>query len=298
MLVLVILGLIGADGPPSLVAGPVELVTDGQVFSEGPLWLPDGRWIFSDIPQDAIFSADGSAYHRGTHGTNGMTLDGQGRLLMCQQDRHRVVRIERDGTETVLAASYNGTPLNAPNDLVVRSDGLVLFTDPMSLRGEDDDGLGFSGVYAVGPDGAGVALLTREMHYPNGIGLSPDERTLYVADTRGGIRAYDLHQDGTVSNGRDFAEVRIPDGMAVDRAGRIWTSSSSGIVVLGPDGAVLERVGFEGMPTNCAFGDADGKTLLITARKRVYRVRTKEPGIVPALVSAATGSLQSPDGPL
>lgn len=288
MIAWILVGLaIGADEPGSLLAGSVELLSDEMVFSEGPLWLPDGRWIFSDIPQDAIFLEDGTVYHRGTNETNGMTLDPDGRLLMCQADR--VVRVEADGSQTVIIDEYYGKPLNSPNDIIVRSDGLILFTDPQSLRERNENGETSSNVYSILPDGSRPRVVANDLKYPNGIGLSPDERTLYVGDTSGGvIVAYDLSADGSGSNGRTFAEVRIPDGMAVDRDGRVWTSSSRGIVVLAPDGAFVERVEFQGMPTNCAFGGEDGHTLFITARKRVYKVRTKVRGIV-----AAHAALQS-----
>jgi gluconolactonase len=271
-------------GLGQLTAGPVELVSDRCIFSEGPLWLGDGRWIYSDVPKNGVFVDDGTVYRQPSNGANGLTLDRQGRLIACESTKHRITRTEADGSITVLAEAYEGKPLNTTNDVVVRSDGLILFTDPRGVGQKEGTGTGFSGVYAIPPDGSGLRLLADDLRYPNGIGLSPDEKTLYVTDfSAGTIVAYDLSAGGGVSNARVFCEVRNPDGMAVDAAGRVWTSSMRGIAVFGPDGALIEVVECEGMPTNCAFGGRDGRTLLITARKRVYRVACREPGLAPAL---------------
>jgi gluconolactonase len=275
--------LVSAGASAQLTAGPVELVTDQCAFSEGPLWLAEGKWIFSDVPKNGIFFEDGSAYRRPSNGANGLTLDRQGRLIACESTKHRISRTEADGTITVLADSYNGKPLNSTNDVVVGVDGTVYFTDPTGPRKDDGTGLGFSGVYGIRPDGSGLALIADDMKYPNGIALSPDGKTLYVGDYLGGhIRAYDLSLDGKASNPRVFCEVKSPDGFKVDRAGRVWSSSSKGIQVFGLDGKFIESVDFSGTPTNCAFGGPDGRTLFITARKLVYKVLVREAGIVPA----------------
>lgn len=283
---MIVAGCLIAAGD-TLVAGPPHLVADSYQFTEGPLWLPDGRWIFSDAAKDAIFVEDGTIYRQPSHNSNGLTLDSQGRLIVCEQALHRITRTEADGTSTVLVQNYEGKPLHGPNDVVIRSDGLVLFTDPKPLRDADPDAVPFSGVYALRPESGELSLLVDDFAYPNGIALSPDERTLYVSDTsKAHIRAFDLDEDGAVSNGRVHCQVRIPDGMAVDRAGRIWSTSSRGIAIFDPSGALLERVEFKGMPTNCAFGGDDGKTLFITARQRIYTVQCAEPGLVPAAGTA------------
>ena len=261
----------------ALVAGPAELAGEGYVFTEGPLWLPEGRWIFSDVQEDTIYYADRSIFRRPSGNANGLALDPQGRLIACE--RGRLTRTEENGSRTVVADNYQGKALNAPNDVVVRSDGTIFFTDPKPLRSDESSELGFSGVYAVSPGGE-LQLLVDDFSYPNGIALSPDENTLYVSDTsKGHIRAFDLAADATLSNTRLHCEVRIPDGIAVDAAGRIWSSSSRGVVVFAPNGDPAGRVDFRGMPTNCAFGGADGRTLFITARRFVYTVQCTAPGL-------------------
>ena len=273
--------LVSAGAAAQLTAGPVELVSDKNSFSEGPLWLPEGKWVFSDVPRNGIFASDGSVYRQPSNGSNGLTLDRQGRLIACESMKHRITRTEKDGTITVLAETYNGKPLNGTNDVTVGADGTIYFTDPTGPRKEG--GPGFSGVYGISPDGSSVNLVADDLNYPNGISMSPDGKILYVADYIGGfIRAYDVAADGKASNPRVHCTVKNPDGFKVDAAGRIWTSASKGIQVFGVDGKHIESVDFMGTPTNCAFGGADGKTLFITARKMVYTVALKEPGIVPA----------------
>jgi gluconolactonase len=262
-----------------LTAGPVELVTDTATFSEGPVWLAEGRWLYSDVPRNTIYADDGSVFRKPSNGANGLALDPHGRLIACESTLHRITRTEPGGAITVLAESYNGKPLNTTNDVIVRSDGAIFFTDPKGVGQKEGTGTGFNGVYVILPSGE-LKLLSDDMRYPNGIALSPDEKILYVTDFGGGyIRAFDVAADASVSNPRVFCEIRNPDGMTVDAAGRVWTSTVRGISVFGPDGKFIENVDFEGMPTNCDFGGPDGRTLLITARKRVYRVQCKEPGI-------------------
>ncbi|PCJ60636.1 MAG: hypothetical protein COA73_08080 [Candidatus Hydrogenedentota bacterium] len=177
---------------------------------------------------------------------------------------------------TVLVSEYEGKRLNSTNDVTVRSDGLILFTDPKPLRGAEELPLDFGGVYSFEPETRTLKLLSSSLKFPNGIGLSPDERTLYVSSTTGGnIMAFDLLEDGTVENERVFCDVRIPDGMAVDTEGNIWSSSSGGISVFDASGAFLERIRIPIMPTNCAFGGADGSILYVTARKKVFRIKTR-----------------------
>jgi gluconolactonase len=272
--------IILAVSAAQLTTGPVELISEDYTFSEGPVWLPEGRWVFSDVPRDAIFGVDGTIFRQPSRRANGLALDPRGRLIACESGEHRITRTETDGTTTVLADSYDGRPLNTTNDVVVRSDGVIFFTDPEAIGQKEGTGTGFPGVYAILNDGS-LRLLADDMRYPNGIGLSPDEKTLYVTDFSGGhIRAFDLSPEATVSRPRVYCEIRNPDGMAVDAAGRVWTSTVRGISVFSAEGEFVENIDFEGMPTNCAFGGPDGRTLLITARKRIYRVQCKEPGLL------------------
>ena len=259
--------------PADFVAGPVTVVTEGYLFTEGPVWLPDeGRLLFSDIPANKIFDGDGEVFRDPSGNSNGLVLDNEGRLIACEHGNRRVSRTEPDGSITVLAEAYEGKRLNSPNDAVVRSDGAIFFTDPPYGVREEDRELDFSGVFVILPDGE-LVLLADDFDRPNGIALSRDEQTLYVADTRGShIRAFDLAEDGTVSNPRLFTELPSPDGMDVDAAGRIWCTSSAGIQVNDPDGTTLFVLEVPIHPANCAFGGEDGKTLFITARTKVFQV--------------------------
>ena len=254
-----------------LSVGPVELVGDSYMFSEGPLWTSEGIWIFSDVTANMIYAEDRSVVRTASGGANGLALDRTGHVIACEGSARRVTRLEADGTVTVLARAYSKKRFNSPNDLVIRSDGTIFFTDPKSLRKDEESELGFSGVYAITPDGQ-VVLLTDEFKYPNGIALSPDEKKLYVSDTtKAAIHVFDL--DGTtLRNGREFCSVRIPDGMAVDASGRVWSTSSGGVSVYDETGVHLETIRIPVMPTNCAFGGEDGQTLFVTARKKVFKL--------------------------
>jgi len=280
-LVLAVLVCTGASA--QLTAGPVELVTDKSIFSEGPLWLPEGKWVYSDVPKNGIYAEDGSVYRQPSNGSNGLTLDRQGRLIACESTKKRITRTEADGSITVLAEGFDGKPLNSTNDVIVRGDGTVYFTDPTGPK-KPEGSLGYSAVFGIRPDGT-MFEVSNDLNYPNGIALSPDDKILYVADYVGGfIRAYDLAADGAASNPRDVVQVKNPDGFAVDQAGRIWTSASKDVQVFSPDGQHLETVAVPvGTPTNCTFGGPDGRTLLITARRTVYRVAVKDAGLAEAL---------------
>lgn len=261
-------------------ADPV-LIAEDYTFTEGPLWLPEQeKWIFSDTPADTIYDSNGENHMKPSKNTNGLALDNDGRILACQSGTHSIVRFERDGATTVLASHFDGKPLNSTNDLTVRSDGIIFFTDPMSLRKEDVSELGFSGVYALNPEKGTVKLLSKEFKYPNGIGLSPDESTLYVADTTGaGIFALSIDTDLNVTDTRQHCKVNLPDGLAIDKDGNIWTSSSRGIAIFDTAGNPLGDFRLGAMPTNCAFGGPDGSTLLITARKKVFALKTNTRGV-------------------
>jgi gluconolactonase len=260
-----------------LVAGDPELVAEGFTFTEGPAWNSATGWFFSDPAESIIYRSDKSVVRTQTGGANGLAFDSQGRLIFAEGGAGRLTRLEEDGSITVLADTYDGTRFNAPNDLILHSDGTIYFTDPLSLRKEDQL-RDFAGVYSLSPDGQ-VTLLINDMRYPNGIGLSPDESTLYIADTAGReIRAYDL-TNGAVSNGRRHAEVAIPDGFAVDETGRIWAAVSGGIQVIAAEGELLEKIPVRPAPTNCAFGGDDGSSLLVTARPKVFAFRTTTVGL-------------------
>jgi gluconolactonase len=261
-------------------------VADGLGFTEGPVWLDDGSLLFSDIPNSRIHRIAGeerSVYREPSGQSNGLTFDRQGRLLACEHENRRV-SIELEGVAQTLVDSFEGKRLNSPNDIVVRSDGRIFFTDPPYGIREEQRELPFNGVYSVAPDGA-LKLLIDDFDRPNGLALSPDERTLYIADTNGRhVRAFDVANDGALSAGRVFAEMRDggrPDGMKVDRDGRLYVSAGT-VQVFAADGETLGAIECPQEPANCGWGE-DGSAFYITARTAVYRTTLQTTGIAPHL---------------
>ena len=280
----------------------MEKIASGFTWSEGPVWY-DGGLVFSDVPKNIAYRWQPGATSAKVFlqpsgqlkpapgfrepGSNGLTLDRQGRLLLCQCGERRVARYE-NGAFTSVADRFEGKRFNSPNDLVVRHDGTIYFTDPpYGLEGGEKSPLReipFCGVYRVGTDGA-VTAVVRDLTFPNGIAFSPDERVLYVGvtDDNTRIMAYDVQPDGSVANPRVFflghsrKEPGACDGMKVDHDGNIWSSGPGGIVVLSPAGKLL-GVLHTGQPTaNCAWGE-DGSTLFITSNHDILRIRTKTKG--------------------
>jgi len=252
-------------------------------FTEGPLWHPGGYLLFSDIPNDRIHRLRGGALdvHREPSGnSNGLTLDREGRLLACEHGNRRVSR-EGDGVVETVASHYEGKRLNSPNDIIVRRDGRIFFTDPPYGIREEQRELAFNGVFTIAPDGGVPELLVSDFERPNGLALSPDEATLYIADTaRHHVRAFDVGADGSLAGGRVFAamtEEGRPDGMKVDVDGRLYVSAGT-LQVFAADGAPLGVIDCPQSPANCAWGE-DGAVLYITARTAVYRLRFGVRGI-------------------
>lgn len=270
----------------------VEKVANGFEFTEGPVWHPDGYLLFSDIPPGIVYKwkpGSKAEVHRKPSGnSNGLTFDGQMRLIACEHGNRRVSRTERDGSISTLASHYQGKRLNSPNDAVVASDGSIYFTDPPYGVEERDRELQSQGVYRI-PTKGDIELLVEDFERPNGLAFSPDEKTLYIADTaRMHIRAFDLRADGSLTKGRVFAEMKsdepgAPDGMKVDSLGNVWCTGSGGVWVFDKNGTHLGTVKCPEVPANCAWGDQDGKTLYITARTGLYRVRTSVEGKRPEL---------------
>ena len=288
----------------------VEKMVGGRGFTEGPVWIRNGGYLlFSDVPANAImkWSAAGGAevfkkpiftgsYPEGAQiGSNGLTVDTQGRLVMCEHGNRRISRIEKDGKITVLADHYEGKRLNSPNDLVSKRNGDVYFTDPPGLYGGYPEGpnkpereLDFNGVYRVTAAGK-LDLLTKDLPFPNGLAFSPDEKKLYVANTRPDKvwMVFDVQADGTIANGKKFYDATkepgegAPDGMKVDRAGNIYATGVGGLRVFSPAGKHLGTIQVPEIPSNCAWGDADGKTLYITARTGLYRIKLNIAGVRP-----------------
>lgn len=272
---------------------PVERIGSGFFFTEGPVWnAADGCLHFSDIPANVIhqWRPDGgmSVFRTPSGKSNGLTRDREGRLIVCEHAGRRVSRIEADGSTTAIASHYRGRRLNSPNDVVVKSDGYVYFTDPPyglnpTFGVAEQPELDFAGVYRAAPDGNDVAVMTDDCT-PNGLAFSPDEKRLYVADTEANqVLVYDVDASGGLSGGRAFAQIPgshlAPDGIKVDRDGRVFVTGAGGVWVFGPDGSRIGVIPVPELPANLAWGDADWGTLYITARSSVYRVRTKTAGV-------------------
>jgi gluconolactonase len=293
-------------GFDSLVApdARIEKVAGGFMFTEGPLWRSPGVLWFSDVPGNVVrqWSPDGRVVELlrpggydgnslpagGFIGPNGMTSGPDRSVLLCQHGNRRIVRIAPDMTVTTLIDNFEAKKLNAPNDLVHRSDGTLYFTDPpYGLPLGDDDPmkeLPYNGVFKLSRGKLDVIItdLTR----PNGIAFSPDERTLYVSNSDEKRRIwmrYDVASDGTISNGRVFfdataaKESGVPDGMKIDERGNIWATAPSAVYVLSPDGTHLGTIRPPEDPANCAWGD-DGRSLYITAETGLYRLKTSVMG--------------------
>jgi gluconolactonase len=287
----------------------LEQVAGGFEFTEGPLWSPDGALLFSSPNTNVIYRWDSttgavsvfnpkSGYSGvdigrfGQPGSNGLTFDPDGRLVVCQHGNRRVIRVNPHGDTTVLAERFEGRRLNSPNDLVYRSDGTLYFTDPpFGLPGGFDDPdkeLPFSGVFRTS-DGE-VSLVSDELEGPNGIAFSPDERFLYVGNwdpERKVVIRYEVDSEGALSNGIVFHDMTDApgedaiDGIKVDRAGNLYVCGPGGIWILSPEGERLGLLGLPEEPHNLAWGGDDARDLYVTALTSVYRIRLGIPGTRP-----------------
>jgi gluconolactonase len=288
----------------------VEKLAGDLRFTEGPVWVRSGGYLlFSDLQLNAImkWSPGGGvtvfrkpifagSYPQGVQiGSNGLTLDPQGRVVMAEHGNRRISRIEKDGKITVLADRYEGMRLNSPNDVVSKRNGDIYFTDPTGLYRTFPEGpdkpkpeLGFNGVYRISAAGK-LELLTKDVPYPNGIAFSPGEKKLYISNSRPEKfwMVYDVQPDGTLAHGRKFYDATkepgegVPDGMKVDSAGNLYMTGPGGVLILSPDFKHLGTIRVPEVPSNCAWGDADGKSLFITARTGVYRIKLNIAGIRP-----------------
>jgi gluconolactonase len=266
----------------------VEKLAGNFQFTEGPLWNPSGFLLFSDIPADTIYkiTPDGKVekFRSPAGHPNGNTLDRQGRLVTAEHDR-RLTRTEKNGAIAILASQYEGKKLNSPNDVVVKSDGSIYFTDPPYGINKEQEELGFYGVYRITTDGK-LTLLVKNMVRPNGLAFSPDEKKLYVSDSQeGNIRVFEVNSDGTLANQQLFADLKVPDkdpladGMKVDSRGNVYATGQEGIWIFSPEGKQLGKIALPETPTNVAWGESDYKTLFMTAGRSIYRIRLKIPGI-------------------
>ncbi|WP_091181504.1 SMP-30/gluconolactonase/LRE family protein [Paramicrobacterium humi] len=282
----------------------LERLWTGAIWSEGPVWLPAlGVLRWSDIPNSRILEFDASTGQTRVHRddvefTNGRTLDLNGDVVQCSHGRRAIER-EVDGVPRTVVDRFGEARLNSPNDVVVRSDGSIWFTDPPYGIIQPNEGhpgeREYGGCFVFRFDEATGELtpVVTDMQMPNGLAFSPDERVLYVSDTSAShaadgmheIRAYDVTGDGCCENGRVFAEVEagLPDGFRVDEAGRIWTSTRDGVLVFEPDGALVTSIAVPEVVSNVAFGGADGHDLYITGTTSLYRIRTTARSCVPWL---------------
>lgn len=286
----------------------IEAVADGFSFIEGPVWTPDNALLFSDPNDNRIYrwSADlgvsvfrtksgYSGFDIGEYrqpGSNGLTLDAHGLLTIAEHGNRRITRLERTGAITVLADRYNGRRLNSPNDLVYKSDGSLYFTDPyFGLPKFEEDPRReqpHAGIYRL-VDGV-VQLLSTELKGPNGVAFSPDERYLYVAnwdEQSKTVMRWDVNRDGTLANGRTFFDMTAApgeealDGLKIDVEGNLYVSGPGGLWIVSPDGRHLGTLRAPQLPANFAWGDEDGRTLYLTARTGLYRIRLNIPGVRP-----------------
>ncbi|MBX6316350.1 MAG: SMP-30/gluconolactonase/LRE family protein [Isosphaeraceae bacterium] len=291
--------------PPNAV---IERLAEGFDWAEGPVWVPKGEYLlFSDVPQNTVFQwkegvgvrpflkpsgYTGNVPRGGEPGSNGLLLDPQGRLILCQHGDRRVARLEEDGRFTTLADRYEGKRLNSPNDGVFKSNGDLYFTDPpyglLKLNDDPQKELPFNGVYRLSKEGK-LTLLTKEMTFPNGIAFSPDEKTLYVANSdpnQALWMAFPVKDDGTIGTGRVFFDATplakqgkkgLPDGMKVDKDGHLFATGPGGVLIFAPDGTHLGTLATGEATANCGWGN-DGSVLYITADMYLARLKTSTKG--------------------
>ncbi len=275
---------------------PLRRLADGCAWAEGPVWLPrDEALVWSDIPNDRMLrwseSQGVSLFRHPSNYANGNTLDREGRIVTCEHVTNRVSRTEHDGTVTTLVERFDGKRLDSPNDLVVKSDGTIWFTDPpygiLSEREGKvrDSEIGANHVYRLDPDSGALSVVADDFDRPNGIAFSPDERHLYVSDSSRKhchIRRFEVRDDGTLGDGGVFAviDAGVSDGFRLDTDGNVWTSAEDGIHVLDPSGVLMGKILVPEKVANCEFGGAERSTLFITASTSLYAVDVRARGSV------------------
>ena len=288
------------------VDAAIQEISDGHKWTEGPAWdKKNNALLFSDIPNNRICKWDAvsgkvsdfmkpSGYDGPKNkftkepGTNGLWFLPDGRLMACDHGNRRIYRLEEDGSKTTLVERFETKRFNSPNDLVRASDGTIFFTDPpYGLIDESVREMEWHGVYRLSPDGS-VALLTKEFTRPNGIGLSPDDKTLYVAQSdkeKPIYQSFQVNEDRSLSNGKILLDVKpltndpgLPDGMTIDRSGNLWATGPGGVLIITPAGKLLGRIMMGKPAANCTFGE-DGSTLFITSSNFVCKVKTKTKGL-------------------
>jgi gluconolactonase len=270
----------------------VERMASGFGFAEGPVWLArEHCLLISDIPGDRILRIDSernvTVFREPSWNSNGLTLDHRGRVIACEHRTRRVSRTEADGSITTLAESFGDGRLNSPNDVVVKSDGAIYFTDPAAGIKAAEQEQSIQGVYRLHPGTNELTVVADDFVSPNGLAFSPDERRLFIDDSsvhRHHIRVFEVEADGTLSNGQIFASMEVgkpgpPDGMKIDSRGHVFCTGPGGVWVFDPQGEHLGTIVPPEPPANCAWGDHDWRSLYVTARSSVYRVRVVLPGL-------------------
>jgi gluconolactonase len=279
----------------------IEKLATGFLFTEGPLWHARDKYLlFSDMPGDHLrkWSPQGgvTTFRKPCAQSNGLAWDRQGRLIVCEHATSKLTRTEADGRSTVLASHHDGKELNSPNDVVVKSDGGIYFTDPTYGRAEYYGNprltqLDFRGVYRAEPGGSRLTLLAQDFGQPNGLCFSADEKRLFVNDTeRQHIRVFDVGADGTLANSRVWAQTTgsgpgAPDGMKMDTAGNIYCCGPGGIHVFDPQATCLGVIVIPEYTANFCFGESDCRSLFVTASNSIYRLRVKVPGTAQSNIS-------------
>lgn len=269
-------------------AKPVEVVSGFQ-FTEGPVWHPGGYLLFSDIPANTIFkwtpgTEQAIEFLNPSGHSNGIVLDLEGNLLLAQHDG-KISRVNNDKTMEVVVSEFEGNRLNSPNDLTIRSDGTIYFTDPPYGVSEEDKELDVNGVYKLSPDGV-LSLIFQDLGRPNGVVLSPDEKTLYVNNSSDGrILAFEVTTDGNVSLPDEFASVGeaaqsgAADGMTVDKQGRLYCTGPGGIYVFDESGEQIQKIDMPVRASNMGWGGPDHQTLYITTPNSIYRLKMNTAGV-------------------
>jgi len=269
----------------------VERLATGHQFLEGPVWNSKGGFLlFSDIPANRIYKwvPDGSVtvFRESSGNSNGLTFDKRGNLIICEHGTRRLSILEKNGVYKVLADGYRDKRLNSPNDVVVKSDGKIYFTDPPYGIKQNEQELTFQGVYSLDVEEEKPTLLSDDFDRPNGLAFSPDEKIIYIADSsnRRHVRAFEVENDGNLSHGSVFAEIRSelpgnPDGMKVDVEGNLYVAAAGGVWVFSEQGEHLGTINTPETPANLAWGARDWRSLFITARTSLYRVKVKAKGV-------------------
>lgn len=283
---LAIAGCAGSEEP--VAAGEPEVVVSGFQFTEGPYWHPDGFLLFSDIPANRIYkwepgNTEAEVYIEPSGNANGISATPEGTLVLAQH-AGRISTVSGDLELTPIAEEYDGMRLNSPNDMAVRSDGLIYFTDPTFGVSEEDRELDFSGVYRINADGS-LTLLYDGFSLPNGIAFSPDESNLYVNSSETGqVLRFDVAGNGDLENPTEFANIGAmsdmggADGMKTDSEGNLYTTGPNGLIILNTEGEEIERIEFDHQITNLGWGGSGGNELYVTSPAAIYRIQMNKTG--------------------